>query len=163
MEKIEASITSAGGHTGRRMAKDKLFKYLMTFGGLSVIIAISTIFFYLASVVAPLFMPPHMDKLKPLVVTATDQTSVHLAMEEQVEIGARFASQGGVTFFSLADGKLLHQEQVGLPKSVTASSFSAGDLRKRVMAYGLANGRLVLFKDDYKVTFTQDPENPQKD
>lgn len=48
MEKIEASITSAGGHTGRRMAKDKLFKYLMTFGGLSVIIAISTIFFYLA-------------------------------------------------------------------------------------------------------------------
>jgi len=104
-----------------------------------------------------------MDTLKPSVVTATDQTSVHLAMEEQVEIGARFASQGGVTFFSLADGKLLHQEQVGLPKSVTASSFSAGDLRKRVMAYGLANGRLVLFKDDYKVTFTQDPENPQKD
>jgi len=163
MEKIEASITSAGGHTGRRMAKDKLFKYLMTFGGLSVIIAISTIFFYLASVVAPLFMPPHMDELKPLAVTATDQASVHLAMEEQVEIGARFASQGGVTFFSLADGKLLLQEQVGLPKSVAASSFSAGDLRKRVMAYGLANGRLVLFKDDYKVTFTQDPENPQKD
>jgi hypothetical protein len=57
MEKIEASITSASGYTGRRMAKDKLFKYVMVFGGLSVIVAISTIFFYLAGVVAPLFMP----------------------------------------------------------------------------------------------------------
>ena len=164
MEKIEASITSAGGYTGRRMAKDKLFKYVMTFGGLSVIIAISTIFFYLAGVVMPLFMPAHMDDLKPLPVPAVNgQKSVHLAMEEQVEIGARVADQGDVTFFSLADGRPLLQERVGLPESVPASTFAAGDPRKRTMAYGLADGRLMLFKDDYKVSFTQDPKDPKKD
>lgn len=164
MEKIESSITSAGGHTGRRMAKDKLFKYVMVFGGLSVIIAISTIFFYLAGVVAPLFMPPHMDDLKPLAVPAhVDQSTVHLGMEEQVEIGIRVASQGGVTFFSLLDGKPLLQERVALPESVQATSFAAGDLRKRAMGFGLADGRIVLLKDDYKVSFTQDPKDPKKD
>ncbi|MDZ4202187.1 MAG: ABC transporter permease subunit [Gallionella sp.] len=164
MEKIEASITSAGGYTGRRMAKDKLFKYLMTFGGVSVIVAISTIFFYLASVVAPLFYPPHMDTLKSLpVVPQSGQTTVYVATEEQVEIGMRVSDKGGVTFFDLRDGKTLLQEQVATPKSVSFSSFGYGDPRKRTMAFGLKDGRVVLFKDDYQVSFLQDPENPKKD
>jgi phosphate transport system permease protein len=164
MEKIESSITSAGGYTGRRMAKDKLFKSVMIFGGLSVIVAISTIFFYLAGVVAPLFMPSHMDALTPLAVPSlSNQSTVHLAMEEQVEIGVRIADQGDATFFSLVDGKPLLQERVALPESVQATSFAAGDLRKRAMAFGLADGRVLLLKDDYKVTFTQDPKDPTKD
>lgn len=164
MEKIESSITSAGGYTGRRMAKDRLFKYVMVFGGLSVIIAISTIFFYLAGVVAPLFMPSHMDELKSLAVPSlADQPTVHLAMEEQVEIGVRIADQGDVTFFSFVDGKPLLRERVALPESVRATSFAVGDLRKRVMAFGLADGRLLLLKDDYKVTFTQDQKDPTRD
>lgn len=164
MEKIEASITSAGGHTGRRMAKDKLFKYLMTFGGVSVIIAISTIFFYLASVVAPLFFPPHMDDLKSLPVTQQQgQTTVYLATEEQVEIGMRVSDKGGATFFDLRDGKMLLQERVATAKPESFSSFGFGDARKRTMAFGLKDGRAVLFKDDYQVSFLQDPENPKND
>ncbi len=31
------------------------------------------------------------------------------------------------------------------------------------MAFGTGDGRLVLFKDDYKVSFTQDPKDPKKD
>lgn len=164
MEKIEASITSAGGFTGRRMLKDKLFKYVMTIGGLSVIIAISTIFFYLASVVAPLFMPPHMDDFKTLAVPpATGQSTTHLAAEEQVEIGLRVGDQGGLTFFDLRDGKVLRIEKASLPEGVPVTSFASADLRKRSMAFGLADGRLLLLQDDYKVSFTQDPKDPRKD
>lgn len=164
MEKIEVSITSAGGYTGRRMAKDKLFKYVMTFGGLSVIIAISTIFFYLAGVVAPLFMPPHMEELKSLALPAmANQTTVHLTTEEQVEIGMRVTDQGSITFFSLHDGKPRLQVQASLPQSIQATSFAAGDMRKQAMAYGLADGRVLLLKDDYKITFKQDPKDPKKD
>lgn len=164
MEKIEANITSAVGFAGRRMAKDKLFKYVMTLGGLSVIIAISTIFFYLAGVVAPLFMPPHMEDLKPLAVpAAAGQSTVHLATEEQVEIGMRVGGLGTLTFFDLRDGKELLREQASLPEAVPVTSFAAGDLRKRAMAFGLADGRLLLLKDDYKVSFTQDPKDPRKD
>ncbi len=164
MEKIEVSITSAGGYTGRRMAKDKLFKYVMTFGGLSVIIAISTIFFYLAGVVAPLFMPPHMEELKALALPAmANQTTVHLTTEEQVEIGMRVTDQGSITFFGLHDGKPRLQVQASLPQSIQATSFAAGDMRKQAMAYGLADGRVLLLKDDYKITFKQDPKDPKKD
>ncbi len=162
MEKIEASITSAGGHTGRRMAKDKLFKYIMIFGGLTVIVAISTIFFYLVSVVAPLFMPPHMEDLRPVSVQQGQET-VYLAVEEQAEIGLRVSKQGAVTFFNLHNGSTLSQEQVSLPDSVQASAFTAGDPLKRAMAFGLADGRVVLLKDDYKVTFSKDLKDPKKD
>lgn len=164
MEKIEASISSAGNFTGRRMLKDKLFKFVMTFGGLSVIIAISTIFFYLASVVAPLFMPPHMEELKSLAVPApAGQSTVHLATEEHAEIGVRVTDQGDITFFDLKQGKVLRQERAALPNGVRATSFAAGDLRKRAMAFGLSDGRLLVLKDDYKVSFSPDPNNPTKD
>lgn len=164
MEKIEVSITSAAGYTGRRIAKDKLFKAVMIFGGLSVIIAISTIFFYLAGVVAPLFMPPHMEDLKPLAVSPlSDQKAVHLGMEEQVEIGVRIGDQGNATFFDLKDGSTRLDTRVTMPDSVRATSFTTGDLRKRAMAFGLADGRILVFKDDYKVSFKVDPNDPGND
>ncbi|MGQ9861015.1 MAG: ABC transporter permease subunit [Thiobacillaceae bacterium] len=164
MENIEASIISARGFTGRRMAKDKLFKYVMSLGGMSVIIAISTIFFYLAWVVAPLFTPPHMDELRPVAVAPlAAQKTVHLTTEEQVEIGLRVGDQGRLTFFDLKTGKPRLEEQIPLSVGVRFTSFAAGDLRAQVLAFGTADGRLLLLKPDYKVSFTQDPKNPQKD
>jgi phosphate transport system permease protein len=164
MDKIETSITSAGGFTGRRMAKDKLFKYVMIFGGLSVIIAISTIFFYLAGVVAPLFTPPHMDELRPVAVSPlVGEKTVHLTTEEQVEIGLRVGDQGGLTFFDLNTGKPRFEERAALPEGTRFTSFAAGDLRKQALAFGTSDGRLLLLKPDYKVSFTQDPNNPKKD
>jgi len=53
--------TNVDAAMGRRMLIDSLFKYLMTIGGLSVIISVSAIFFYLASVVVPLFTSPSVD------------------------------------------------------------------------------------------------------
>jgi phosphate transport system permease protein len=117
MEKIEADITKAGGYTGRRMSKDKLFKHVMTFGGLSVIIAISLIFVYLASVVVPLFMPATMEKLESFPAVGVQQeTTVHLTAEEQAEIGVRFANQGSVAFFDMRTGKAMGEERVALPE-----------------------------------------------
>lgn len=164
MEKIESSITKVGGFTGRRMTKDKLFKHVMTFGGLSVIIAISAIFFYLASVVAPIFMPATVDPLKPIALpTATDERSVHVSAEEQAEIGVRFSNLGKVTFFDLRDGKLMATAQAELPEGVGVSSFSTGDLSQKAVAYGLGDGRMVLLTQAFKTTFQQDPDDPAKD
>ncbi|MEZ5615721.1 MAG: ABC transporter permease subunit [Rhodocyclaceae bacterium] len=164
MDQSEVDITTASGHTGRRMARDRLFRHVMTFGGLSVIIAISTIFFYLASVVAPLFFAPHMEPLRPLAVAApAGQATVHLATEEQVEIGLRVLEQGDLVFFGLKDGATRLEARAGLPRGVRATSFAAGDLRKRSMGFGLDDGRVLLFRDDYKVSFTRDPEDARKD
>ena len=45
---------SVNAAMGRRLLTDRLFKHTMTVGGVSVIVAVSAIFFYLASVVVPL-------------------------------------------------------------------------------------------------------------
>lgn len=164
MEKIEASITTAGGYTGTRMSKDKLFKHVMTFGGLSVIIAISLIFIYLASVVAPMFMPATTAPLvRHTLPGAAAETTVHLTAEEQAEIGVRFTAQGGVSFFNIADGQLRGEARLALPAGAKISSFAAGDLAQKAVAYGLADGRMILTEQGFKVTFLQDTQDSSKD
>jgi len=164
MEKIESNISKVGGYTGRRMTKDKVFKQVMTVGGLSVIIAISAIFFYLASVVVPIFMPATVDPLKAInLPTVVDERAVHVTAEEQAEIGVRFSNIGNVTFFDLRDGKVMSTEQAALSGTAKITSFSAGDLSQKTVAYGLDDGRMVLLKQTFKTTFQQDPNDPAKD
>jgi phosphate transport system permease protein len=163
MEKIETDITKAGGFTGRRMAKDKLFKFVMTFGGLSVIIAISLIFFYLASVVIPLFLPPEMEAPKPLAVPPIQERTVHLATEEQAEIGVRAGSGGSVTFFDLRNGRVRSHETLPIPEGVEVTSFAAGDPSQQAMAYGLSDGRMLLVGQEFKVRFKRDAADETKD
>ena len=85
---------------GRRLLFDKLFKHLMSVGGIGVIIAVSAIFFYLASVVVPLFMPPQIERQTQFAVPGnTSQVTAAFSGEEQREIGARLGAGGDVTFF----------------------------------------------------------------
>jgi len=173
MEKIESSICKVGGYTGQRMAKDKLFKHVMTFGGLSVIIAISVIFFYLASVVVPIFLPAQMGAPQkfslPRVTQAapatpqTQETTVYLTSEEQAEIGARMSDRGSVIFFDLHNGNPLAAERAALPQGAGVTSFAAGDPSQQAVAYGLSDGRALLLRQKFKVSFVQDPHNPDKD
>ncbi len=161
MEKIETNISKVGGFTGRRMALDKFFKHVMTFGGLFVIIAISLIFFYLVSVVLPIFTPPSLEKPATFQFANQGSDTVYLSAEEQAEIGVRITRQGEVRFFSMQDGKEISVENVAL--GATPVSFAAGDPAKGVVAWGLADGRLLLVKSVFDVSFTQDPKNPRKD
>ncbi len=164
MEKIEANISKVGGYTGRRMAKDRLFKHIMTFGGLSVIIAISAIFFYLASVVVPIFMPAEMDALKRWPLPATgQQTTVHLTAEEQVEIGVRVGARGAVTFFDTRDGRVLAEAQVDVPDKAQVTSFAAGDLSQKTLGFGLSDGMTMVVAPEFKTSFQVDPKDPSKD
>ena len=57
MNDTNSNLRTIAGAMRRRLLIDSLFKYVMTFGGISVIVAISMIFFYLASVAYPLVKP----------------------------------------------------------------------------------------------------------
>ncbi len=163
MEKIEANISKVGGYTGRRMAKDKLFKHVMTFGGLSVIIAISLIFFYLASVVVPIFMPAEMDELKRLPMPAAKGDVVHLAAEEQAEIGVRMQADGAIDFFDMRTGKAMGEARVAVPDGARITTFAPGDLSQKAVAFGLDDGRMIVLQQTFKTTFRPDPDDPAKD
>jgi len=161
MEKIEANISKVGGLTGRRMAKDKLFKHVMTFGGLFVIIAISLIFFYLISVVVPIFTPPRLEKPLTFPSNARGADVVFLSAEEQAEIGVSMTRQGEVRFFAMQDGRAIAVEKLAFGSAPV--SFAAGDPAKGVAGWGLEDGKLLLVKTAYDVSFRKDPQRPDKD
>jgi len=149
--------TNVDAAMGRRMLIDSLFKYLMTIGGLSVIISVSAIFFYLASVVVPLFTSPSVDNRQEFSVPGpANQTTLAYSGEEQREIGARSGSQGVITFFNFATGAVLSEVAVPVPAGVQITSAAIGELRSLSQGYGLSDGTVILAKQGFTVTY---PDN----
>ena len=139
---------------GRRMFSDKLFKQVMSAGGVGVIVAVSAIFFYLASVVVPVFMPPGIEARNSYEVPGdVTQKTVAFTGEEQREIGLRIGAAGALAFFAFDTGESLGSTQIALPEQTQATSFAMGDLSTFALGYGLSNGQIVVAKAGFKVTF----------
>ncbi len=138
----------------RRLLTDKLFEKLMTVGGLSVIVAVSAIFVYLVSVVVPLFMLPGIDHRAQFATPGgTSQATLTLTGEEQREIGSRVGAGGAITFFKFASGETIGQVQVPVPEGVRITSAETGERRSFSQAFGLSDGRVLLVKQSFSVSF----------
>ncbi|MCU0922314.1 MAG: ABC transporter permease subunit [Burkholderiaceae bacterium] len=148
---------SVNAAMSRRLFSDKLFKQVMTFGGISVIVAVSAIFFYLASVVVPIFMPPSIEARHQFAVPGqASQTTLSYSGEEQREIGSRIGAQGTITFFNFDTGATLAEAQVPVPAGVQITSADLGERRSYSQGFGLSDGRVILVKQGFTVTF---PDN----
>jgi phosphate transport system permease protein len=141
----------------RRLARDAWFRRVMTIGGVSVIIAISLIFFYLASVVAPMFLPAQLGQVRSLSAAAmAPGQKVGLRVDELREVIAQYSADGQIRFTSFANGAPLAEERIALPAGVKATSFASGEAAFRVNAYGLSDGRVIVFRQAFQVTFPDD-------
>jgi len=138
-----------------RWIKDRLARYGIGMGGVSAIVAIVLIFFYLLWVALPLFRPAELSEQVDYPTPATAR-ALHLAMEEQAEIGSRFDDSGTVTFFATNTGRTVDTVSSLLPEGGQVASFAAGDPTTAVVAYGLTDGRAVVLKHSYQVTFPDD-------
>lgn len=139
---------------GRRMFTDKVFKQVMSAGGIGVIVAVSAIFFYLASVVVPIFQAPSIETRSSFVVPGdAKQKTVAFTGEEQREIGLRVGDAGALEFFAFDTGASLGSTQIALPEQTQATSFVMGDLSTYALGYGLSNGQVVVAKAGFKVTY----------
>jgi len=148
-------ISSGEYHERWRLIKDVLARYGVVAGGLGVILAIVLIFFYLLYVVYPLFISATAEPVSEYAVPeqALGNTLL-LEMEEQNEIGARFTDSGQVVFFEAATGKTLLTQAVAIPEGAHISSFAQGSpINEGAVIYGLSDGRAVIVKHQYKVTY----------
>ncbi|MCK9396465.1 MAG: ABC transporter permease subunit [Methylobacter sp.] len=138
-----------------RLIKDALARYGVVVGGLGVIVAIVLIFFYLLYVVYPLFISATAEPVSEYAVPEQALGStLLLEMEEQNEIGARFTDSGHVVFFDAADGKTILTQAVAIPEGAHIASFSQGSpINEGAVIYGLSDGRAVVVKHQYKVTY----------
>jgi phosphate transport system permease protein len=139
-----------------RMLKDKITQHSMTVGGISVIVAIVLIFFYLLYVVLPLLLPAHMEKMHQFGVPApTAGKTWYLAAEEQNEVGVRFTDQARVVFFKLSDGAVISEQILLLPPTVTLTQLAVADPTTGVIALGLSDGRALVVKQIYDISYPQ--------
>ena len=89
-----------------RALKDRLTHWYVSIGGLAVLGAITLIFFYLASVVFPLFGGAELEarKAQQPAWLAQQEQPLLLAIEEQNQVAMRLDRSGQVQFFSLKNG-----------------------------------------------------------
>jgi phosphate transport system permease protein len=137
-----------------RLLKDKIAQHSMTIGGISVIIAIVLIFFYLLYVVFPLLLPATMEKMQQFSIPApTAGKTRYLAAEEQNEVGVRFTDQARVVFFKLTDGTVIAEQALPLPAQVTMTQLAVADSSTGVIALGLSDGRALVVKQTYDIAY----------
>ena len=149
-------IDSGEYHQRWRLVKDVLARYGVVAGGLGVIVAIVVIFFYLLYVVFPLFVSASAKSISEyqLPEQALGNTLL-LELEEQNKLATRFTDSGNVVFFDAATGKTVLTQAIALPVGAHITSFSQGSpVSEGAVIYGLSDGRAVIVKHQYKVTYS---------
>lgn len=140
-----------------RLLKDRIFKYLMTFGGLSVILAISVIFFFLLSVVFPVFTPASIKDPNSFQTKALSGPKLLDVMSDEGRTTVSMVySDGSISFKDFNSGQLLTQTRLELPAVAQVSAFGRGERSSRISAVGLASGQVLIFKTEFKVSFPND-------
>ena len=145
-------------HERWRLIKDSIARYGVVAGGLGVIVAIVLIFFYLLYVVFPLFLSASAEPVNLYEVPEKALgLTILLEMEELNQVAARFTDQGQVVFFETATGKTVSAQAVAIPEGAHIVSFAQGSpINEGAVIYGLSDGRAILVKHQYKVTY---PDN----
>ncbi|XDY93043.1 ABC transporter permease subunit [Pseudomonas benzenivorans] len=141
-----------------RAIKDRLAHWYVSIGGLVVLAAITLIFFYLAHVVLPIFSGAELEarEAQQPAWLAEQGEALLLAVEEQNKVAMRLNRAGRVQFFATKDGAALSSVQLPLPAGASIVSFSEDQPGSRRVALGLSNGQVLVFKQNYRVTY---PDN----
>lgn len=160
---IEEKLSARLRYQRWRLFKDSLVRWGVGFGGVSVVIAIVLIFFYLLFVVLPLFAPASMDPVASYDLPGSKAKTLYLAMEEHHEIGLRVSTDGEASFFATADGSVLKNHQMLIPNGAAISAFSPGVTSRGSLAFGLDDGRLVVAQHVYRLSYPNDVRKIEPD
>lgn len=137
-------------HRRGRMLKDVMAKWVVGFGGISVIAALLLIFIYLLYVSLPLFSGAKVDAAQPIEFSGQGKT-LHLAFDEYSSIAARFNDAGGASFVELKSGKPLLSSQLNFPAPI--SSFFVANPAKNHLFYGLNDGQVRIGHYGFKISY----------
>jgi len=134
----------------QRAFKDRMTRYFVAVGGVSVIAAILLIFFYLLQVVIPMFESAEINKSQSYAATGTGKTLI-LGLEEQGTMGVRFTDAGQVIFFDSQNAKVLKSIDLALPAKITSASHNLNQV-----ILGLENGHALVVKYVFNLSYPND-------
>ncbi len=134
----------------QRALKDRLTRYFVGAGGISVIIAILLIFFYLLYVVVPMFGSAEI-KESVTYISPGEGKTLHLGLEEQGTIGVRFTDNGHIIFFSTDSGVIVQDIDLTLPARITSVSSNLD-----LVVLGLENGSALAVRYKFDLSYPDD-------
>ena len=134
----------------QRALKDRLARYFVAIGGISVILAILLIFFYLLQVVIPMFESAEIAESHSYSVTDEGKI-LHIGIEEQGTMGVRFNENGQVVFFQTESGNIVETQNLDLPAKITAITANTDQV-----LIGLANGQVMIVKYVFELSYGVD-------
>ncbi|TWH64199.1 phosphate transport system permease protein [Azomonas agilis] len=139
-----------------RALKDRVARWYFTIGGLSVLAAITLIFFYLGQVVAPMFQGASLEGKHSIPSTWLPEQSAKpllLTIEEQNQLAMRLDVTGRVQFADVHSGRLISSEQLPIPEGRRIVSFAEDAPGTYQLVLGLDNGQVLVVKHSYRVVY----------
>ncbi|HKM38482.1 MAG TPA: ABC transporter permease subunit [Thiopseudomonas sp.] len=153
---LEQELNSPRMRTRRKFRawKDRLARRAIALGGLSVIAAITLIFFYLLYEVMPLFKSATIQHQSSFELQEPARSSKILTLftEEQNEIAALLTENGKLLFINAHNGQPLSEQQLPLHDAAITSLRvkTPGD---DTLLLGLSNGQAIAIDTTFKVEF----------
>ncbi len=127
-----------------RSLKDKMSRYGIAFAGISVVLAFATIFVYLFSEVGPIFSSASTEQQQSY--QSPEKEPLFANLERYGEVGLVANKNGELQFFNAQTGVVNQKLQLALPEGASISSFSRGEPRSGIIAFGLSNGQVLVAK-----------------
>mgnify|MGYP005840770739 CR=1 FL=1 len=142
-----------------RYLSDSAAKWMVRAGGGGVVVALALIFVYLFSEVAPMFRGASVEQAGQFEAPgyAGSERSL-LALERYDTLGMRHSSDGRLTYFTLADGRVIQELRLDVPEGVSVESMAIGEPRTRRVAYGLSDGTAIVVDHEIRLEFDDDGE-----
>lgn len=142
----------------QRRFKDKLANITIGMGGVTVILSILLIFFYLLYEVWPLLKGSDLTKGSSVASTTP---SLYLDADEYNSRGLRIQADGQYDVIDAKSGKLLSRNPLPLPEGVTVASIKKGSVLSGLIGFGLSNGQLLVAKPQYITQFDESTNERQ--
>ncbi|MDH5391544.1 MAG: ABC transporter permease subunit [Gammaproteobacteria bacterium] len=162
---------SSAWHQQRRLVIDNIARYGIGLGGLSVILAIVLIFFYLLWVVLPMFSSVAIQTEQHYQVPSIESgNTVLLLPEESGTLGLRITDQAQAVFFDIKKGDVSEVLELALPENTKITGAQLVGMTENILALELDKNKLFFIKLSYRVSFvnnlrvlTPDIEYPYED
>lgn len=153
---LEQELNSPRMRTRRkwRAWKDTCARRAIALGGLSVIAAITLIFFYLLYEVMPLFKSASIQHDSSFTLQEPARSSNILTMftEEQNEIAALLTDSGKLLFINAHNGQPVSEQQLPL-QDAAITSLKVKTPGDNTLLLGLSNGQALAVDTSFKVSF----------
>ncbi len=153
LEDISSSSSEAGSRSAnvvRRLRVDGWVKKLVSLGGISIIFSILAILFVILAVAYPLFKSPELTLTSVVKPLEKNGNVFHIGIDEYREIAYEIHPKG-FSFYSLVENQPL--PEIPISSLNNASIESAVKFGKSDFALGLSDGRIVLTRLSFDVSF----------